>query len=169
MFKTLFCTALVFATGIAFAQDAGTERGARHAEQQARAQARFAAADKDGNGRIDRTEAQAVGERMAKHFDRMDANKDGGIDRAEMAAVRHKMGRSGQRMKTAMAYQRGLFVGMDDNGDGAVTRAELGSKHKRWSDDFDIIDTNRDGKITGEELKAYARATMQAHRAARQG
>ena len=169
MFKTLFCTALVLATGIAFAQDAAPQRGARHAEMQAKAEARFAAADKDNNGRIDRTEAQAVGERMAKNFDRMDTNKDGGIDKAELAAVRHKMGRGGQRMKSAMAYQRGLFVGMDDNADGAVTRAELGSKHKRWSDDFDIIDTNRDGKITGEELRAYHRATMQAHRAERQG
>ena len=169
MFKTLFCTTLVLATGIAFAQDAGPQHGARHAEMQAKAEARFAAADKDNNGRIDRVEATAVGERMAKNFDRMDANKDGGIDKAELAAVRHRMGRGGQRMKSAMAYQRGLFVGMDDNADGAVTRAELGSKHKRWSDDFDIIDTNRDGKIAGEELRAYHRATMQAHRAERQG
>ena len=169
MFKPLICTALVLATGIAFAQDTGGDRGARHAEHQAKAQARFAAADKDGNGRIDRTEAQAVGERLAKNFDRVDANKDGALDQAELAAMRQKMGRAGGRMKSAMAYQRGLFVGMDDDGDGAVTRAELGSKHKRWSDDFDIIDANRDGKLTGEELKAYGRATMKAHRAARQG
>lgn len=168
MFKILFCTTLVLATGIAFAQDAGPERGARHAQMQAKAEARFAAADKDGNGRIDRTEAQAVGERMAKNFDRMDANSDGSLDKAELAAVRRHMGRAGQRMKTMMAYQRGLFVGMDDNADGAVTAAELGSKHKRWSEDFDIIDANRDGKLTAEELKAYGRATMKAHRAARE-
>lgn len=169
MFKTIFCTALVLATGIAFAQDASPQRGARHAEMQAKAEARFAAADKDNNGRIDRTEAQAVGERMAKHFDRMDANKDGGIDQAEMAAMRHTMGRAGHRMKSAMSYQRGLFVGMDDNADGGVTRAELGSKHKRWSDDFDIIDANRDGKITGEELRAYHQAKMKARSASREG
>lgn len=169
MYKTLICTALVLATGLAFAQDAGTGRDARHAQMQAKAQARFAAADKDANGRIDRAEAQAVGERMATHFDRMDANKDGGIDQAEMADVRRKMHRGGQRMRSAMAYQRGLFVGMDDDADGAVTRAELGSKHKRWSDDFDIIDTNRDGKLTGEEIKAYSRAAMQARRADRAG
>ena len=169
MFKPLICTALVLATGIAFAQDTGGDRGARHAEHQAKAQARFVAADKDGNGRIDRTEAQAVGERMATHFDRMDANRDGGIDQAEMAAVRKKMHRGGQRMKSAMSYQRGLFVGMDDNADGAITAAELGSKHKRWSDDFDIIDTNRDGKLTQEEIKAYGVASMKARRAARAG
>lgn len=169
MFKILFCTSLVLASGIAFAQDAGPQRGARHAEMQAKAEARFAAADKDNNGRIDRTEAQAVGERMANHFDRMDANKDGGIDKAEMAAMRQKMGRGSHRMKSAMSFQRGLFVGMDDNADGAVTRAELGTKHKPWSDDFDIIDANRDGKITGEELRAYHQATMKARRAAREG
>ena len=169
MLKPLICTALVLATGLAFAQAPAGDRSARHAEHQAKAQARFAAADKDANGRIDRTEAQAVGERMAKHFDRMDANKDGGIDQAEMAAVRKKMARGGQRMKAAMSYQRGLFVGMDDNADGAITAAELGSKHKRWSDDFDIIDTNRDAKLTTEEIKAYGRATMQARRASREG
>lgn len=169
MLKPLIFTALVLATGIAFAQDAGGERGARHAEYQAKAQARFAAADKDGNGRIDRLEAQAVGERMARNFDRMDVNKDGSLDQAELAAVRQKMHRGGQRMKSAMAYQRGLFVGMDDNANGAVTRAELGAKHERWSEDFDIIDANRDGKITGQELRAYHQATMKARRVAREG
>ena len=169
MFKPLICTALVLATGIAVAQAPAGDRGTRQAEYQAKAQARFTAADKDANGRIDRLEAQAVGERMAKHFDRMDANKDGGIDQAEMAAVRKKMGHRGQRMKSAMSYQRGLFVGMDDNGDGAITAAELGSKHKRWSEDFEIIDTNRDGKLTTEEIKAYGRATMQAKRESREG
>ncbi|MBW8368472.1 MAG: hypothetical protein K0M70_11535 [Arenimonas sp.] len=169
MFKPLIFTALVLATGIAFAQAPGADRGARHAEHQAKAQARFAAADKDGNGRIDRIEAQAVGERMARNFDRMDANKDGSLDQAELAAVRQKMRRGGQRMKSAMSYQRGLFVGMDDNADGAITAAELGTKHRRWSDDFDIIDTNRDGKLTAEEIKAYGRASMQARRAAREG
>ena len=169
MFKTLFFTTLVLATGMASAQDAGPQRGARHAEMQAKAEARFAAADKNNNGRIERTEAQAVGERMAMHFDHMDANKDGGIDKAEMAAMRQTTGRGGHRMKSAMSFQRGLFVGMDDNADGAVTRAELGTKHKRWSDDFDIIDANRDGKITSEELRAYGQATRKAHRAAREG
>lgn len=169
MFKTLCCTALVLATGIVFAQDAGAGRGARHAEMQAKADARFAAADKDGNGRIDRTEAQAVGERMATHFDRMDANKDGGLDKQELASARRHMGHAGQRMRSAMAFQRGLFVGMDDDADGAVTRAELGTKHKPWSDDFDLIDANRDGKLTMEELRAWGRARMQARRAGRAG
>lgn len=169
MFKSIVCTTLVLASGLAVAQDAGTERAARHGQWQARAEAHFTAADKDGNGRIDRTEAQAAGERMARHFDHMDANGDGSLDKAELDAVRHGMRRAGHRMNSAMAYQRGLFVGMDDNADGAVTRAELGTKHKRWSDDFDIIDANRDGKFTAEELRAYGLATMKAHRAARGG
>ena len=169
MFKPLICTALVLASAMAFAQDPGADRGARDAQWQAKAEARFAAADKDGNGRIDRAEATAVGERMAKNFDRMDANSDGAIDKAELAAVRRKAGRAGHRMKTMMAYQRGLFVGMDDNAVGAVTRAELGTKHKRWSDDFDVIDANRDGKLTAEEIKAHGRAAMTARHEARVG
>lgn len=169
MLKPLACTALILASGIAFAQDPGVDPDARHAERQAKAQERFAAADRDGDGRIGQLEALAVGERMARNFNRMDANKDGGIDQAEMAAARKSMGRHGQRMKTAMSYQRGLFAGMDDNGDGAVTAAELGSKHKRWSDDFDIIDANRDAKLTSEEIRAYRQATMKARRADRLG
>lgn len=167
MFKPLICTALVLASGLAFAQQANPDRDARHAEWQAKAQARFAAADKDRSGRLDRTEAQAVGERVAKHFDRIDANRDGGLDKTELADARRKTGRAGHRMKAMMAHQRGLFVGMDDDADGAITRAELGSKHKRWGEDFEIIDANRDSKLTVEELKAYGRATVQAHRADR--
>lgn len=169
MFKPLFCTALVLASGIAFAQDAGPQRGERHAQWQAKAEARFTAADKNADGRIDKTEAAAVGERMATHFDRMDANSDGFLDKEELAATRRHMRRAGGKMKHMMSYQRGLFVGMDDNADGALTPAEIGTKHKAWSDDFDIIDTNRDGKVTQEELRAYGRAKMQAMRAERQG
>lgn len=168
MIKTFICTALVLASGLAFAQQANTDRDARHAEGKAKAQARFAAADKDGSGRIDRTEAQAVGERLAKQFDRIDANRDGGLDKAELGDARRKLGRAGHRMKAMVAHQRGLFVGMDDDADGAITRAELGAKHKRWADDFEIIDANRDSKLTVQELKAYGRATVKAHRAARQ-
>lgn len=172
MFKPLICTALVLASGFALAQDPGAGRGdraERHAQWQAKAEARFSAADKNADGRIDKTEASAVGERMARNFDRMDANADGFLDKAELMATRQKMRRAGGRMKTAMAYQRGLFVGMDDDGDGALTRAEMGTKHKPWSDDFDIIDTNADGKATAEELRAYGRAKLQARRAEREG
>ncbi len=171
MFKPLVCTALLLASGIGFAQDPGAargDRGERHAQWQAQADARFAAADKNGDSRIDKAEAAGFGERMARNFDRMDTNADGGLDKAELAAVRRQMGRAGGKMRNRMAYQRGLFVGMDDNADGALTPVEIGTKHRAWSDDFDLIDTNRDGKATAQELRAFNRAKMQARRAERE-
>lgn len=165
MFKPLICTALVLASGFALAQDAGGDREARRAEWQAKADARFAAADVDRDGRLDKVEAQAFGDRLAKHFDRMDANKDGELDKAELAKVREH-GRHGRgKMRGHMAYQRGLFVGMDDDGNGAISRAELGNKAPKWVENFGSIDANANGELSKEELRAYRKAAMEAHRA----
>jgi hypothetical protein len=47
---------------------------------------------------------------------------------------------------------------MDRNGDGDVSRSEfLGSK-----EDFDAIDTDRDGLISAEEAEAYDRKMRKA-------
>ena len=50
---------------------------------------RMKAADKDGDGRISRTEAAEL-PRLAKHFDQIDTNKDGFLGREEMKAWRQK-------------------------------------------------------------------------------
>mgnify|MGYP006190792427 CR=1 FL=1 len=174
MFKPLICTALVRASGLAFAQDAGADREARRAEWQARADARFVEADKDRDGRIDKVEARAFGERMVRNFDRIDANKDGGLERSELAQARRHAagGKGGQRMRTMHAYQRGLFKGMDDDGNGAISRAELGDKMPRWSEHFTVIDADANGEISGEEMKAHRRKMRAEHggqRAGREG
>ncbi|MFY2763229.1 EF-hand domain-containing protein [Arenimonas sp. MALMAid1274] len=176
MFKPVLTTlALVLASGVVLAQAGGAsqprsaEHEARRAEWQAKADARFAAADKDADGRLDRVEAQAFGERLTRNFERIDANADGELDKTELAAMRAKMGKHGKRMRGHMAYQRGLFKGMDDNADGAISRAELGTKMPRWSDNFAVIDANKDGQLAKDELKAWQRANMQARRAERAG
>ena len=48
----------------------------------------------------------------------------------------------------------------DANGDGAVTREEFLAAG-RPADHFDLVDTNKDGKITVEELKAFLAARQQ--------
>jgi hypothetical protein len=169
MLKPFICTALVLASSLALAQDKDGDREARRAEWQAKAEARFVEADKDRNGYIDRVEAQFLGERMVTHFDRIDADSDGRLSREELAQARQKARRGGQKMRGHMAYQRGLFVGMDDDGDGAITRAELGEKMPRWSENFASIDANSDGKLSKEELQAWQRAAWQARRAERGG
>lgn len=172
MFKPLFCAALVLASGSALANPADADHDARRAEWQAKADARFAEADKDRDGRIDRVEAQAFGERFGKNFDRMDANTDGEIDKQEIAQARRHM-RDGQRghrgMHSHMAFQRGLVKGMDDDGDGAVSRAELGNKVPKWSENFAAIDADADGKLSREELRAHMRAEHEARKAQREG
>lgn len=50
---------------------------------------RMKAADKDGDGKISRAEAEAM-PRLAKHFDEIDTNKDGFITKEEMKAHREK-------------------------------------------------------------------------------
>ena len=165
MFKTLFCTALVLATGIASAQDAGPQRGARHAEMQVKAEARFAAADKDNNGRIDRTEAQAVGERLAKNFERVDANSDGEISRDELKAMHGKMRHHGRKAGRRMGYMQGLMKGMDDDGNGAISRAELGNKVPMMVENFAAIDTDGNNELSREEMRAFHQARRAERRA----
>ncbi|HEU0152263.1 MAG TPA: hypothetical protein VFQ84_02830 [Arenimonas sp.] len=169
MFKPLICTALVLASGFALAQDAGGDREARRAEWQAKAEARFAEADKDRDGRLDKIEVQAFGDRMARNFDRIDANRDGELERSELAQARRHAAahQGGQRMRTMRAYQRGLFKGMDDDGNGAISRAELGDKAPRLAQEFARIDADGNGEITAEEMKAHRQAMRAAHRAAR--
>lgn len=169
MFKPLICTALVLASGLAFAQDAGADREARRAEWQAKAEARFAEADKDRDGRLDKVEAQAFGDRLVRNFDRIDANRDGEIERSEMAdARRHAaQGKRHQRMRSMHAYQRGLFKGMDDDGNGAISRAELGDKVPRWAENFAVIDADANGEISADELKAHRQKMRAEHRAQR--
>lgn len=171
MFKPLICTALVLASGFALAQtQTGTaDHEARRAEWQAKADARFAEADKDADGRIDRVEAQAFGERFNKHFDRMDANKDGELDKQELAQARRhaRDGRHGGRGHGAFLH--GLIKGMDDDGNGAINRAELGNKMPKWSENFATIDTDANGELSREELRAAAQEAREQRKAHHEG
>ena len=51
---------------------------------------RLKAADKNGDGKISREEANASLPKLARHFDEIDTNKDGQITREEMRAFREK-------------------------------------------------------------------------------
>jgi Ca2+-binding EF-hand superfamily protein len=59
-------------------------RSGVRAEARSRAQARWTAADKDGDGALSRAEAQASMPRVAGNFDEFDANGDGRIERGEL-------------------------------------------------------------------------------------
>lgn len=176
MRKILIFTALALAAGATFAQapgrDAG-EREARMAEWRAKADARFQEADTDRDGQLDRIEVQALGPRLAEHFDKLDANADGELSRDEMAKARAALGRHGrQGMQRHRAYMAGLIKGMDDDGNGAISRAELGDKAPKLAENFAAIDADGNGEMSQEEMKAFRKARWEERReqrASRQG
>jgi len=59
-------------------------------EMRAKAEQRWAEADKDGDGALSREEAQASMPGLAERFDKFDSNGDGKIGRDEMHSVRMK-------------------------------------------------------------------------------
>ena len=168
MHKTLSVTtlALALASGLAFArQDEPADREAARAEWRARAEARWAASDKDGDGSLDRVEAQAHHPRLAERFDRIDADGDGEISREEMRAMHGRMHQGRRGMHRMQGYMAGLFVGMDDDRNGAISRSELGDKAPRIAENFAAIDKDGNGELDKEEFREHHRSQRAARRA----
>jgi EF hand len=103
----------------------------------------FAALDKNGDGVVSRDEA-AARPRMAKTFDTLDANKDGALSKDEMKAAHDKM-------------QARHVARNDTDRDGRLSRAEAVGRPK-LAENFDRIDSNGDGFLTTEEMKAARKA-----------
>ena len=68
------------------AADAAAQDADRAKQVAAEMQKRFAAADKNGDGRLTKDEAQAGMPYVYKHFDEIDKAKQGSITLAEIAA-----------------------------------------------------------------------------------
>lgn len=166
MRKTLLFTALALASGLVLAQQAApADREAMRAEWRAKAEARFAEADKNGDGKLDKAEAGDHAPRLAENFDRIDANADGGIDQAELAQMRAKMHQGRRGMHARKTFHQGLFLGMDDDRNGAISRAELGDKVPKLAENFAAIDKDGNGELSREEFQAHRRE-MRAQRQA---
>ncbi|MBL8517509.1 MAG: hypothetical protein JNM76_11150 [Betaproteobacteria bacterium] len=135
-FRTLITT-VAAASGlfIGFAAQAGEGKGdhGKHAME------RLAEADKDGDGKLSKDEAAAL-PRLAKRFDQIDANKDGFITKEEMKAARQK--HDGDRLAR-----------VDTDRSGTITRAEA-ERMPKLKENFDKLDTNKDGVLSKDELKA---------------
>ena len=146
MFKRTLIAALILIPAIGFAADntagAKSPRGASH----------FSKADANGDGKLSRAEVEKALPRLAGSFDRIDTDKDGQISRAELQAW--KKAHRGERQ--ARAAER--FKHADTDGDGAISRAEAEKNAPRLAKRFDQIDSNKDGRLTQDELRAYREA-----------
>ena len=92
----------------------------------------LALADHHGGGEMHGTTTPST-------FSKFDKNNDGRISRDE-----------------ARIGADNMFNEIDTNkdGDGILSRTELEASHmKRLSRDFDKLDTNKDGKLTEDEMK----------------
>ena len=143
MFKRTLIAALFLVPAIGFAADnAAPVKGHRHAGW-------FKKADADGNGTLSRAEVEKAMPRLAAKFDSIDTDKDGQLSRGELQAW--KKAHKGERH--AKAAER--FRHADTDGDGAISRVEAEKNAPRLAKKFDQIDTNKDGKLTEDELRAY--------------
>jgi Ca2+-binding EF-hand superfamily protein len=105
-------------------------------------------ADADKDGKVSRAEAEKAAPRMAQGFDRVDADGDGQLTEAELHAAR-----DGWRDKHR-GDLRDQFEAADKDGDKALNLAEAQVAFPRMAEDFSKLDTNNDGKVTPEELRA---------------
>jgi Ca2+-binding EF-hand superfamily protein len=146
MFKRSLIAALILLPAIGYAAD--NPIGAKAT----RSVSRFSRADTDGNGKLSRAEVGKAMPQLSGRFDSIDTDRDGQLSRGELRAwmKAHK----GERQ--AKAAER--FKHADTDGDGAISRAEAEQHAPRLAQKFDLIDSNKDGKLTQEELRAYREA-----------
>ena len=150
MFKRTLIAALFLVPALGFAADNTTTTTATAPKGERGSH--FKKADADGNGTLSRAEVEKAMPRLAEKFDQIDTNKDGQLSRDELNAW--KKAHRGERQ--AKAAER--FKHADADGDGAISRAEAEKHAPRLAKKFDQIDSNKDGKLTQDELRAYREA-----------
>ena len=155
--NTLIFTMLVSMAGMAAAADAQ-----QSAATQPKKASLFEQADANHDGKLSATEFAKL-EQLRKNakkpdFKTLDANGDGSVTRDEMRSARGKM----------KPHRDSLYVKADANGDGQLDQAEYTkllelrkerqAKMEAATPDFATLDTNKDGKISKEEMRAGMKA-----------
>ena len=88
--------------------------------------------------------------KISEDFDEIDINEDGFIDLEELKDSLNN------RKRPKRISPEKLIKQVDDNGDGTLNELEVAAKEKReLFDNFSEIDTNKDGELDIEELKAF--------------
>lgn len=162
-------------------------------QMESRIAARFAAADTDSSGTIDRSEAEArhtarQADRHARRFARLDTNSDGEISLAERdaARARHPQHRPVSRsdmivenrnmrarltpeelapLQSGAAHGTNRFDRMDSDNDGVLSLAEVSARPLAM---FERADANGDGIVTRAERRVARQAMHEQRRMRRQ-
>ena len=131
---------MLLASSIAFgaaASDADDWKTGKSAEEKVEMM------DSDGSGSVSSTEHATRTERM---FDQLDVDRDGKVTAAEMDATHQDDDASHERMSSADKIKT-----VDSDADGSLSAAEHASGSHAM---FAMADTNGDGSLTIDEVKA---------------
>jgi Ca2+-binding EF-hand superfamily protein len=108
--------------------------------------------DTNSDGVVTRAEAEAAAvERTRKMFDALDADKDGNLTQQEIDAAREKR----HAAMRERADER--FKAADTDGDGRLSKAEAEKGMPMLGRRFDVLDADKDGALSAEELAAHQR------------
>lgn len=159
MTRTLFVLVLAFSVSVTAAASVASDHVASSG-QYPKAQARFAQADSNHDGKLSQDEWQHMREQgLAAQFRRMDLDHDGSLTAQEIGQAH----RQRQLMRAAHRHQRMAMReklrALDLDHDHALSRAEIGERMPWLARNFDRIDQNHDGKVTRDEMRA-ARAAL---------
>lgn len=149
---------LTVASGLAFA--AGPNREHREGTPGER----FAAADRNSDGALDRAEAGILSPRIAERFEAIDRDNSQRIERDELRAAMRQREANRELTKARRDAMRAKFAFLDSDGDRALSLAEIGSEAPRLAQRFGEMDKNRDGQLVPEEMRAFAEAQRAARR-----
>ena len=156
--------------GMLMMADANKDGTVTRAELTAALEARFARLDVNKDGKIDQQDRDLMRQqRLDARFAEMDSDKNGQISKAEfVAAHQARSDRHDQDGKPGDAgghgwggrhhgYGPGMMPGAADgaNRDGPVTLEQFMARPLAL---FDKADTNKDGKVTADEMKAARQA-----------
>ena len=119
-------------------------------DHDAKLEAAFKAADKDNDGTLDKQEAKAM-PRVAKNFDAIDTDKDGTVSLDEIKAAMT------QAKKTMHDKGEAAFKKADADNDGTLDKQEAKAM-PRVAKNFDAIDTDKDGTVSMDEIRAFMQA-----------